>query len=38
MNHIASLLTLDCIELDSDITSRKRAFEQISLIVPSNGF
>ncbi len=33
MNHIASLLTLDCIELDSDITSRKRAFEQISLIV-----
>ncbi len=32
MNHIAPLLTLDCIELDSDITSRKRAFEEISHI------
>ena len=33
MNHIAPLLTLDSVELDSDITSRKRAFEEIARIV-----
>ncbi len=33
MNHIAPLLTLDCVQLDADIPTRKRAFEAISLIV-----
>lgn len=33
MNHIAPLLTLDSVELESDITSRKRAFEEIARIV-----
>ncbi len=33
MNHISPLLTIDSIALDRDITSRKRAFEALSLIV-----
>lgn len=33
MNHIADLLTLECIELDADIPTRKRAFEELSLIL-----
>ncbi len=33
MNHIAPLLTLDCVLLDEDIPTRKRAFETIGLIV-----
>lgn len=33
MNHIAPLLTLDCVALDEDIPTRKRAFEAIGLIV-----
>lgn len=33
MNHITPLLTLDCVALDEDIPTRKRAFEAIGLIV-----
>lgn len=33
MNHIAPLLTLDCVSLDEDLPTRKRAFEAIGLIV-----
>lgn len=33
MNHIAPLLTLDCVALDEDLPTRKRAFEAIGLIV-----
>ena len=32
MNPVASLLTIDGIELDADIPSRKRAFEELSLL------
>lgn len=33
MNHIAPLLSLEAICLDRDISSRKRAFEELSLII-----
>lgn len=33
MNHIASLLTLESVIIDRDIPTRKRAFEEVALIL-----
>lgn len=36
MNTIAPLLTLDCVALDIDVSSRKRVFEEAALLLEKN--